>query len=138
MGGRWSGRWAAARWLVAALVLAMPTGAMAQDLTELSAGEAAARIRAGTLKSEDLVRALADVIERRRDLNAFITFDRDRAIASAHKADGLAARKTFAGPLHGVPIVIKDNIHVAGLPNSAGTPALATSSPPATRRWPRS
>ena len=62
---------------------------------------AAARIRAGTLKSEDLVRALIDVIERKRDLNAFITFDRDRAIASAHKADTLAARKSFAGPLHG-------------------------------------
>ena len=31
-----------------------------------------ARIRAGTLKSEDLVRALVDVIERKRDLNAFI------------------------------------------------------------------
>jgi mandelamide amidase len=106
------------------MLLAMPTGAGAQDLTELSATEAAARIRAGTLKSEDLVRALVDVIERKRDLNAFITFDRDRAIASARKADTLAARKTFAGPLHGVPIVVKDNIHVAGLPNSAGTPAL--------------
>jgi Asp-tRNA(Asn)/Glu-tRNA(Gln) amidotransferase A subunit family amidase len=106
------------------LLLAVPAGAGAQDLTELSATETAARIRAGTLKSEDLVRALVDVIERKRDLNAFITFDRERAIASAHKADALAARKTFAGPLHGVPIVVKDNIHVAGLPNSAGTPAL--------------
>jgi len=112
------------RWITGLMLLVVPAGAAAQDLTELSASEAAARIRAGTLKSEDLVRALIDVIERKRDLNAFITFDRDRAIASAHKADTFAARKSFAGPLHGVPIVVKDNIHVAGLPNSAGTPAL--------------
>ena len=117
----------AARWAIGAMIMAMtgvPGGAGAQELTELSAGEAAARIRAGTLKSEDLVRALIDVIERKRDLNAFITFDRDRALASARKADALAARKSFAGALHGVPIVVKDNIHVAGVPNSAGTPAL--------------
>ena len=117
----------AARWAIGAMIMAMtgvPGGAGAQELTELSAVEAAARIRAGTLKSEDLVRALIDVIERKRDLNAFITFDRDRALASARKADALAARKSFAGALHGVPIVVKDNIHVAGVPNSAGTPAL--------------
>ncbi|HWP74109.1 MAG TPA: indoleacetamide hydrolase, partial [Methylomirabilota bacterium] len=119
--GSWRWGW---RWVTGLMLLAVPAGAAAQDLTELSASEAAARIRAGTLKSEDLVRALIDVIERKRDLNAFITFDRDRAIASARKADTLAARKSFAGPLHGVPIVVKDNIHVAGLPNSAGTPAL--------------
>ncbi|MGH7399843.1 MAG: indoleacetamide hydrolase [Candidatus Rokuibacteriota bacterium] len=101
-----------------------PGGAGAQGLIELSAGEAAARIRAGTLRSEDLVRALVEVAERRRDLNAFITFDPERALASARKADRLAARKSFAGPLHGVPIVVKDNIHVARLPNSAGTPGL--------------
>ncbi len=117
----------AARWAIGAMIMAMtgvPGGAGAQELTELSAAEAAARIRAGTLKSEDLVRALIDVIERKRDLNAFITFDRDRALASARKADALAARKSFAGALHGVPIVVKDNIHVAGVPSSAGTPAL--------------
>src|SRR6185295_15453203 len=107
----------AARWTIGAIVLAMvvaPGGAGGQELTELSAGEAAARIRAGTLRSEDLVRALVDMAERRRDLNAFIAFDREHALAAARKADGLAARKSFAGPLHGVPIVVKDNIHVAG------------------------
>ena len=117
----------AAGWAIGALIMTMagvPGGTGAEELTELSAGEAAARIRAGTLRSEDLVRALVDVAERRRDLNAFITFDRERALAAARKADGLAARKSFAGPLHGVPIVVKDNIHVAGLPSSAGTPGL--------------
>jgi Asp-tRNA(Asn)/Glu-tRNA(Gln) amidotransferase A subunit family amidase len=117
----------AERWAIGVMILAMaaaPGGAGGQELTELSAGEAAARIRAGTLRSEDLVRALVDVVERRRDLNAFIGFDREHALAAARKADGLAARKSFAGSLHGVPIVIKDNIHVAGLANSAGTPGL--------------
>jgi Asp-tRNA(Asn)/Glu-tRNA(Gln) amidotransferase A subunit family amidase len=119
----------AARLAMGAMIVAvtgMAGGAGAQELTELSAVEAAARIRAGTLRSEDLVRALVDMAERRRDLNAFITFDRERALAAARKADGLAARKSFAGPLHGVPIVVKDNIHVAGLPSSAGTPGLRT------------
>jgi mandelamide amidase len=123
----------AARWAIGAIVMtltAMPGAAPAQPLVELSAGEAAARIRAGTLRSEDLVRTLVEVIERRRDLNAFITFDRERALAAARRSDGLAARKSFAGPLHGVPIVVKDNIHVAGLPSSAGTPGLREFVPP--------
>jgi Asp-tRNA(Asn)/Glu-tRNA(Gln) amidotransferase A subunit family amidase len=122
----------AARWAIGAMIVAvtgMPGGAGAQELTELSAGEAAARIRAGTLRSEDLVRALVDMAERRRDLNAYNTFERARAPAAARKADGLAARKSFAGPLHGVPIVVKDNIHVAGLPSSAGTPGLRSFMP---------
>ena len=85
-------------WLRAALVVvgaAMaigPARAGAEDLAELSANEAAARIRAGTLKSEDLVNALVEVIERKRDLNAFMRFDRDRVLAAARKADSLAAR----------------------------------------------
>src|ERR1700738_576631 len=100
------GRWWGWRWVMGLILLAMPTGAAGQELTELSAAEAAARIRAGTLKSEDLVRALVEVIERKRDLNAFITFDRDRAIASARNADTFAARTSLTGPLHGAAIVV--------------------------------
>jgi mandelamide amidase len=117
--------WARAAWAAIGIVMAIgPAGAGAQALTELSATEAAARIRAGTLTSVDLAQALVEVVERKRELNAFITFDRERVLASARKADALAARKSFAGPLHGVPVVVKDNIHVAGLPSSAGTPGL--------------
>ena len=94
------------------------------SVTELSAGDIAAQIRAGNLKSEDVVKAMLDAAEKKKDLNAFITLDREGALKAAREADALAAKKKFKGPLHGVPVVIKDNIHVAGLPNTAGTPAL--------------
>lgn len=94
------------------------------NMTDLSAVELAAQIRAGKLKSEEVVKALADAAEKKKDLNAFITLDREGALKAARDADALAAKKKFKGPLHGVPVVIKDNIHVAGMPNTAGTPAL--------------
>lgn len=114
-----------ARSIAIPVALALAGLAQAQaNLTELSAAEAALQIRAGKLKSEDLVKALADQIEKKKDLNAFIAFDREAALKAAREADALAAKKKFKGPLHGVPVVVKDNIHVAGFPNSAGTPAL--------------
>lgn len=109
--------------LAASLGCAMSAHAQS-DPAELSAAQAAQQIRAGKLKSVDLVNALADRIERNRELNSFITFDREAALKAARAADAAAAKKKFRGPLHGVPIVVKDNIHVAGFPNSAGTPAL--------------
>lgn len=109
----------------AAAALGFSLSAQAQtDIAELTAAQAAQQIRAGKLKSVDLVNALAARIEQNRDLNAFISFDREAALKAARAADAAAARKKFQGPLHGVPIVVKDNIHVAGFPNSAGTPAL--------------
>ena len=112
---------------IAALAAAAAFAASAQaqgNPTELTAAEAAALIREGKLKSEDLVKALADAVDKKKDLNAFIAFDREAALKAARAADAAAAKKQFKGPLHGVPLVVKDNIHVAGFANTAGTPAL--------------
>ncbi len=94
------------------------------DLTELSASDAAASIRAGKLRSEDLVRALLAKAKAGSSLNAFITLDEQGALKAAQAADAAVKAGTAKGALHGVPLAIKDNIHVAGLPNTAGAPPL--------------
>jgi len=80
----------------------------------------AAALRSGALSSEALTEQLLTDAEERADLGAFITLDHGRAMRAARQAD----RSPTRGPLHGVPLAVKDNIHVAGLPNTAATPAL--------------
>src|SRR5438477_450059 len=95
------------------------------DLTELGVADAAELIRARKVSSLELTQAYLARAEANRDLNAFITLDREGALAAARRADAellLGAR--WKDALHGVPLVVKDNTHVAGLPNSAGTPGL--------------
>ena len=94
------------------------------DLSELSAADAAQLIRENKLDSRALVKVLLDQIDAGADLHAFITIDHEGALRAAANADRVRDGGKPLGPLHGVPIVVKDNIHVAGLPNTAGTPAL--------------
>src|ERR1700692_80260 len=104
--------------------IAFSSNTLAQDLTLLSASEAAAKIRKGEITSVALTKALIDKANAGRSLNAFITLDEDGALRTAKAADAAASQKQWRGPLHGVPLVLKDNIHVAGIPNTAGTPGM--------------
>lgn len=68
--------------------------------------------------------ALARAGER-ASLGAFLCLDPIGARSAARKADGLDATQRALRPLLGLPIAVKDNIDVAGLPTTAGSPALA-------------
>ena len=94
------------------------------DSTELTVGEAARSLRAGDFTAESYAEALLARADAYRDLNAFITLDRQRVLAAAREADAKRARGADLGALHGVPLVLKDNIETAGLPTTGGTPAF--------------
>ena len=116
----------------ATLLLLAPFASVARetvDYQNLSLTESAQLIREGKIHSQDLVAAAIRRAEAERELNAFITLDGKRALGAARAADAARTKGTRLGALHGVPIVIKDNIHVAGLPNTAGTPALRSFMP---------
>jgi aspartyl-tRNA(Asn)/glutamyl-tRNA(Gln) amidotransferase subunit A len=83
--------------------------------------EAAARLRSGAVSPADLVRGCLERIDRRPELNAFITVMRDRALADAHTAEREMAAGRDRGTLHGIPVSVKDLIDVAGTPTTSGS-----------------
>lgn len=71
----------------------------------------AERLRAGSVTSVELTQAALDSIERLNPrLNAFVHVDACVALAQARKADALLAQGLDLGPLHGIPVAVKDNI----------------------------
>jgi mandelamide amidase len=111
---------------LAGLVLAAASPAAAQpaiDLDQLTATQAAADLCAGKITSKALTAAALARAKAKADLNAFITLDEAGAMKAAEAFDA-GRKKGSCKPLGGVPVVIKDNIEVAGLPSTAGTPAL--------------
>ena len=98
---------------------------MADDIATRSASELASSIRAGELSSRELLDCYLDRIERLgAPVNAVVTIDAERARAEARQADDDAARGNWRGPLHGLPITIKDAIEVGGMRSTGGAVEL--------------
>ncbi|MBL27955.1 MAG: hypothetical protein CMM50_10465 [Rhodospirillaceae bacterium] len=99
---------------------------MSEELNRLSAGDAAARIAAGQATSAALVSDCFDrIAEREERIGAWQYLDRDAALAEARARDAAAAR----GPLHGIPVAVKDLIDTADMPTTYGSPIYADHRP---------
>ena len=95
-----------------------------------SATSLAQAIRTGEVSSEEVVEAhLRRIAEVNPSLNAVVHVGASCALAEARAADARRAAGTAVGPLHGVPVTIKDNHDVAGMPCTAGTKGLASRVP---------
>lgn len=79
------------------------------------------------ISAEEYTKLLLSECAARSELNAFIALNGDHALSRARERDKSSRR----GPLHGLPVGIKDAIGTADLPTSAGTPALRAHRPPA-------
>jgi aspartyl-tRNA(Asn)/glutamyl-tRNA(Gln) amidotransferase subunit A len=112
------------------LLVGERAGAQSDDLVELSIAESARRMAAGTLTSVDLTRAYLERIERLEpDINAFITVMAESAMAEAEMRDAERAAGNSRGPLHGIPIALKDNIDTAGALTTAASAIFANRVP---------
>jgi len=91
--------------------------------------EIAAAIKAGHTTSEAVAEDVLARCEKFAHLGAIITQDPEKLLAAARAADRRRQANKPLGPLHGVPLLIKDNIDTRDLPTSAGTPALEHDTP---------
>jgi len=96
-----------------------------KDLKWLTVGEIGAAYAGRQLSPVELVQTLLAEIEARNpDYGAFIRVDAEGALSAARVAEAAIASGRRLGPLHGVPIGVKDNIDVAGLPTTCHSKIL--------------
>jgi len=103
--------------------LTIGDGLEADKLAGMSITEASAKIHAKTLTSTELVKALLERISiYNPKINCYITVMATEALAQAATLDAEAKAGKFRGPLHGIPIALKDNIDTAGTRTTAASP----------------
>src|SRR6478609_53003 len=100
---------------------------MADDgLVTLTASEAAAEIAAGAVSAETYARAcLARIEALDGEVKAFAHLDREHVLAQARALDERRMQGHPLGPLHGIPVAIKDIIDTADYPTELGSPLAA-------------
>ncbi len=97
---------------------------------DITACQAARVVKNGQLKAIDLVEStLARIEKDNPPLNAIVTLDADDALRQAKAADQAVQERKLVGPLHGVPITIKDSFETAGMRTTSGFPPFANRVP---------
>lgn len=102
---------------------------MTEPLTDLSATKAIAAMRQGEIAAVDYAAALLQRCETGKHLNAFITLEPERVLDAAAAADELRATGAELGPLHGLPIPVKDSVNTKEYGTTGGTRALGNFHP---------
>jgi aspartyl-tRNA(Asn)/glutamyl-tRNA(Gln) amidotransferase subunit A len=98
------------------------------ELADLSLYELSKMIRTGEITSKRLVEIYLDRIQKYggpEGVNAYITVASELAMKNAEELDKSAKSKNFKGPLHGLPIAIKDNIDTKDIRTTGGSSILA-------------
>jgi Asp-tRNA(Asn)/Glu-tRNA(Gln) amidotransferase A subunit family amidase len=99
------------------------------DIVEATVAEVHAAFEAGALTAAALVDRYLDRIEAYDDeLNAILTLN-DTARSRAERLDEQFTADGLVGPLHGIPVILKDNADTHDMPTTAGSTALAESVP---------
>ena len=87
-----------------------------------TAAQAVQAIRRGEISSRELTVHVFERIKKHNPkLNVFVTLAEEQALAKAKQADEMLAKKQAAGPLHGLPVVIKDTYATAGIRTTSGS-----------------
>ena len=96
------------------------------ELHKLGVAEAARQIREGRITSVELAEALLERIAAfDSDLRAWVTVDREEVLIQARRRDEELASGDVRGPLHGVPVGLKDIFYTAGMKTTACSPIYA-------------
>ena len=91
-----------------------------------SAGQLARAVRSGRVSAVELLRGYLDRVDRLNPaINAIVVDDRERALKDARAADRAIAKGGVVGPLHGVPMTVKESFNIPGQPTTFGNPAFA-------------
>src|SRR5262245_25004145 len=106
----------------AAASVTMPALAASADLATLTLKQASDSIRRREASPVDLTQACLNRIDKYNpSINAFITVTRDQALATAREMEAEQKSGKLRGPLHGIPIALKDNIDTAGTKTTAAS-----------------
>lgn len=99
------------------------------ELWELGVAEAASALRTGAVTAAGFADALLARAASFAHFNAFISIDAARVRAAAEVADRQRRAGAPLGPLHGVPLALKDNLDTADQATTGGTPGLRSNRP---------